>query len=173
MRSRPDVFRNQTGDDPPPFGDLDLFALVQKTLDLLERVTKVANGCFLHVIHLSITLWILTSLAKQSSSASREGEDEPYASTLEPKNSPQTSNLAKPSAMVTEERSSHIPISHAVPPSIGALHALSADENFLQKVTLWRAFSRYCWQKARSPTALRIAHLDLAEAEMAWIQILD
>jgi hypothetical protein len=34
---------------------LDLFALMQKTFDLLESVAEVADRGFSHVIHLSIT----------------------------------------------------------------------------------------------------------------------
>jgi hypothetical protein len=49
------TFRDQAGDYAVPLGDLDLFALMQKTFYLIEAIAEVPDRGFLHVRHVSIT----------------------------------------------------------------------------------------------------------------------
>jgi hypothetical protein len=47
------TFRDEAGDYTPAFGDLDLFAQVQKTLYLFEAITEIPDRGCLHVIDVS------------------------------------------------------------------------------------------------------------------------
>ena len=47
--------REKAGDDAFALGDVDFLAIAEKVLDGGEAITQIANRCFLHVMHFSIT----------------------------------------------------------------------------------------------------------------------
>jgi len=55
LRGTPQCFRDQARNYPPPLGDLNFFALMQKALYLLEAIAEISDRSSSHVIHLSIT----------------------------------------------------------------------------------------------------------------------